>query len=143
MNKSLKEIMVTHITASDIDLIKIYFKENNLLEQGIELLNDLNKELAIQLKRKIYLQNEWQICVNVVLYNDLDSKIKCELYNLVYTLTFIRELDENEKKQLQKIFKYNKIIMCPNWILSYLGISNSEYDKERLENVRKIRDGNK
>lgn len=140
MNKSLKEIMATHITASDIDLIKIYLKENNLLEQGIELLNDLNKELAIKLKRKNSLQNEWQTYVNVVLHNDLDSKLKVELYNLVYTLTFVRELDEEENKQLKNIFKNNSITMCPNWILSYLGISNSEYDKENLESVRKVRD---
>lgn len=140
MNKSLKELMATYITASDIDLIKIYFKVNDLLEEGIELLTDLNKELTIKLKRKNRLQDEWHTYINVVLYNDIDSKLKGELYNLVYILTFIRELNKEENEKLKNIFKHNKITMCPNWILYYLGIYKGDQAKEMLENVRKVRD---
>ena len=58
---TLKDLLNNRILtgASDIDIIKAYFVENDLEEEGMELIHKLTKSKIEKMKRRQHMVEEW------------------------------------------------------------------------------------
>ena len=84
---------------SDIQIIKEFFTQNNLEEEGMDLIHELTKTKIEKMKQKQRISEEW-ICIlpSKYLYENYDLDIADRLHNL--ELNFLVNGGELSKNQL-------------------------------------------
>lgn len=135
---------------SDERIICQYFIENHLEDRGIELMFELTKNRTKFLNDKISWQKEYLMYNKSILWNPhIPEKDKLDLFNLVQTFLYYRDLNEDELAKCKDYFSKYKITACPVIFYNYLILNGMidknkdeipEWEKEDLESFKKMRD---
>lgn len=135
---------------SDYEIIKLFFIENHCEEFGIKLLTELSQERIKFLREKNSRDIEHYEYIKAILFNPIPQEDALKLFSLATTMTYHRDLNEEELKTAADILNKNKgkIFTCPNYFIAYLvekGVYEHtvyDYFKKDLENIIKFREGN-
>ena len=145
---SLQELIETYkqYGVSDYEIIKLFFTKNKIEDQAVKMLAELSEEKIKDLHYTNSYQKEYMEYCSAILYNEVEEKIKLELFVLAKKFLLYSNLNEDDLKRCQLIFDNNKITICPLIFYNYLAKEKivkkelDEFEIRELENFIKRRD---
>ena len=151
--KTLKEIINKYeiFGLTDFQIIQKYFIENQLEAQAVLLLTELLQKQINGLHAKNYLfKDNLSFCKVVFANIELSPEDRIIMFNLISKFTYERDLNEDELKEIKRIFDTGKVIACPVYFSAYLKKNDiikgkddlCDYDLNSLETVLNIRGEN-